>query len=235
MKPLIVGNWKANKTIAQAAEWVAQAKGVLETIDKVQTVVCGSYPVLPTLTTLLANSKVKVGAQNVSSFEKGAYTGEVSAEMLKGLAEYCIVGHSERKRYFGETEGDISQKIKNLLKNQITPVLCLADPQQLQKYLAEEEIQKQTEKIVFVYEPPSAISGGGDYHPESPENANINCQKVQELVGTSAMVLYGGSVNRDNIKAFLSQPFIHGALPGQASLDPEDFTSLIRLAAEAVV
>lgn len=236
MKPLIVANWKANKTIVETSDWVEKTKDRLEKLNKIQFVVCGSFVTLPTLNNLLAGSSIKVGAQNVSHLGAGAYTGEVTAEMLQGLVEYCIVGHSERKKYFAETPEMIAKKVEFLLGKNIIPVLCIADSLQLDSYLTQSALIKdQAEKIVFVYEPPSAISGGGDFHPETPETADENCKLIKEKIGKEVLTIYGGSVNPDNIKRFLTKPNINGALPGQASLDPEIFVNSASIASEAVV
>lgn len=236
MKPLIVANWKANKTIAEASEWVEKVKDKLTQLQKIQVVVCSSYLALPSLQTLLSETSVKVGAQNVSEFEKGAYTGEVTAEMLKGVVDYCLVGHSERKKYFGETDESIGKKIDLLIDANIIPVLCTSDLEQLESYLHKSlKLKENLDKVVFVYEPPSAISGGQDYHPETPEKAAQICNQFRQKVGSGSAVLYGGSVNPENITEFLNKNDINGVLPGQASLNPETFTELTSLADKAVL
>lgn len=236
MKPIIVANWKANKTLAETAQWVEKTKAKLQSLSKIQVVVCGPFVVLPSLHNLFTNSSIKVGAQNVSHLGSGAFTGEVTVEMLEDLVEYCIVGHSERKKYFAETPEMIMKKVEILVGKNIIPVLCIADLNQLDAYLLQSKILvDQAEKIIFVFEPPSAISGGGDYHPETPETADTTCQKMKEKIGKDIATIYGGSVNPDNIVGFLSKKNIHGALPGQASLDPDIFVKLISQANEAVV
>lgn len=236
MKPVILANWKSNKTITETVTWVEKTKAKLETLNKIQVVVCGSFITLPSLTTLLSGSPVKVGAQNVSHLGLGAYTGEIAGEMLEGLVDYCIVGHSERKKYFGETPEMIIRKTQVLVEKNIVPVLCISDLGQLDDYLKQgPTISDQAEKIIFVYEPPGAISGGGNYHPVTPEEANSVCQQIKEKLDKDIVTIYGGSVNPDNIKEFLSQENVQGALPGQSSLDPDKFVSLVELASEAVI
>ena len=128
------------------------------------------------------------------------------------------------------------KKVEKLLEQNITPVLCIANLVQFDSFLTKAEVIKnQAEKIVFVYEPPNAISGGGDYRPETPERVDEKCWSIKEKIGKEILTIYGGSVNPENIKEFLSQPNIHGALPGQASLDPETFVRLVSAAGEAVV
>ncbi len=236
MKPLIVANWKANKTISEATSWVEKTKAPLGSLEKIQVVVCGSFVTLPLLNNLFSGTSVKVGAQTVSHLGQGAFTGEVTAEMLQGLVEYCIVGHSERKKYFAETDQMIVKKVEFLLEKKIIPVLCTANQEQLESYLKESlAIREKAEEIIFVYEPPSAISGGGDYHPETPEAADQVCKSIKEKIGREVVTIYGGSVNPENIKSFLSMPEIHGALPGQASLEEETFVRLVSVASEAVI
>ena len=236
MKPLIIANWKANKTISEASSWIEKTKAPLSSLEKVQVVVCGSFVTLPLLNNLFSGTTIKVGAQNVSHLGQGAFTGEVSAEMLQGLVEYCIVGHSERRKYFAETDQMIVKKVEFLLEKKIIPVLCAANLEQLESYLKESVvIREKAEEIVFVYEPPSAISGGGDYHPETPETADQVCKNFKEQLGKEVVTIYGGSVNPENSKNFLSMTNIHGALPGQASLEEQTFVRLVSGASEAVI
>ena len=149
-------------------------------------------------------------------------------EMLNGLVSYCIVGHAERRKYFGESYDDVILKVQLLLEHRITPVLCVSDLDQLDSYVQRgKAIIDSAEKIVFVYEPPSAISGGGDYKPEDPNVADENAKKIAEKMLNSKAVLYGGSLNPENVTDFLSQKNIAGGLPGKASTDADDFLKLL--------
>lgn len=233
-KLFIIANWKSNKTIEEAEKWLHDfsEKLTLESPDlsNKEIIVCPSFTAIEHSRYCLANLNlpIKIGAQNISKFREGAYTGEVMVGMLRGIVNYCIVGHSERRKYFGETDDDVIKKIKLLLEYRITPILCISDLSQLEAYVSRgKQIIERAEKIIFVYEPPSAISGGGEYKPDSPEDANSNVGKIKERIG-EIKILYGGSVNSENASSFFSQPNIDGALVGQASLDPVEFLQVIK-------
>lgn len=236
MKPLIVANWKANKSIKETVAWVNKTKPELEAATNVGIVVCPPLTSIPAIALLLNDSVVKIGAQNVSNHPDGAFTGEVTAQMLSGLVNYCIVGHSERRRYFAETEDQVDQKIGMLLNYKITPIVCIGNLVQLDNYLKiSNNLLKNAKEIVFVYEPPDAISGGGDYHPESPENAANNATKINEKIGEPVFTLYGGSVSENDVDSFLEAKNINGVLVGKASLNAQTFISLIKKANSAVI
>ncbi len=227
-KPTLIANWKATKTIKETVEWVKTAKADLEQIDYTEIIVCPPFSSLPIASSLFKDTSIKVGAQDVSKFKKGAYTGEVTVEMLDGLVEYCIIGHSERRKYFGEVDDDVIEKAKNLLEYSITPILCVSNLDQLDSYLERGKvIIDSAEKIIFVYEPPGAISGGGDYKPDSPDVASEQSGKIEEKMGKKVTTLYGGSINPDNVVSFISKENINGGLIGQASTDPKTFFEIV--------
>lgn len=226
-KPLIIANWKASHTEDEVRLWLKEAKEELLKVDTVEIVICPPYIYLPALREEFSGSNVRLGAQDVSIYEKGAYTGEVTARMLSPFCSYCIVGHSERKKYFAEDEKVVGQKIKQVLQAGITPVLCVADQDELERYLSQEKaILDEKRKIVFAYEPPRAISTAGDYHPEDPSEVDQVAAGFRERLGDSR-VIYGGSTNPENIASILSQGNIEGVLVGQASWEAKTFLSLI--------
>ncbi|OGH21359.1 MAG: hypothetical protein A2958_00980 [Candidatus Levybacteria bacterium RIFCSPLOWO2_01_FULL_38_13] len=232
-KLFIIANWKSNKTINEAEEWLEEISNIkyqISHIEYKEIILCPSFTLLPNLKSYIVNHKLpfKLGAQNVSKFREGAYTGEVTAQMISGLVKYCIVGHSERRKYFNENDDDVIEKIKLLLEYKIMPILCISDLSQLDSYVNRgRQIIGRSEEILFVYEPPDAISGGGEYKPDSPEDSNLYAGKIKERIG-EIKILYGGSVNSDNVASFFSQPNIEGALVGQASLDPREFVEIIK-------
>ena len=226
-KTLIIANWKENFTMDEARKWVDVfnnnfsslrserfASGESNTIQQFnKVVICPSFVLLPTMASEISKLEgVELGAQDVSKFEEGQYTGEVSAKMLKDFVSYVIAGHSERRKHFGETDEDIALKIEHCLKHELTPIVCVNKIE-----------QASTDKAIFAYEPLFAVGTG---IPDSPENAQEFAEKIKSVVGQDVRVLYGGSVTSENVKSFVSQPDINGVLVGQASLDPKEFARI---------
>jgi triosephosphate isomerase (TIM) len=237
-KLFIVANWKANKTQSEAAEWIEKVQAVQFTVAEVENkeiIICPAYPLLTLVSDFISGSEasnkllLRLGSQNLSQFEKGAYTGEVPINLLQEFCAYSIIGHSERRKYFNETDDDVMTKVKLAIENKITPILCISDMNQLDYYITHDKfIVDNAADIIFVYEPPSAISGGGDYHPESPEVVNKNVADISQKIGKKVITLYGGSINPENVKSFFQLDNIDGGLVGQASLDPEQFIQIIK-------
>lgn len=219
MKPLIVANWKANKDTAQVASFIKEARASLEEVTHAEVVICPSFVVIPSLASLLEGSSIKVGAQDVSEFEKGAYTGEVTALMLSRLVKYCLVGHSERRRYFGDDNDSVRKKIELLKKAKIIPILCASFESDIPEGI-------EAEGLVAVYEPSAAISTEGVYHPDTPENAQNMARIFKEILKDKCPVLYGGSVNENNVTDYVSGE-ISGVLVGNASLDSRSFVKVV--------
>ena len=234
-KLFLIANWKTNKIIDQTEKWLHDFSEKLISenlsLDGKEIIICPSFTVLEhaNYCSKNLNLPIKIGAQNVSKFKNGAYTGEITTEMLKELAQYCIVGHSERRKFFNETDDDVIAKIGFLLEFNITPILCISNLSQLESYIDRgKQIIERAKEIVFVYEPPEAISGGGDYKPESPEVVSSNVTKIKDTIKDALGILYGGSINSTNVSSFFSLPEIDGGLVGQASLDPLEFLRIIK-------
>lgn len=232
-KLFIVANWKSNKTTNQANEWlevISNLKSQISNPDEKEVIVCPSFTLLPAMNSFIDEKQlpIKLGVQNISNFGEGAYTGEINTKQASEFVTHAIVGHSERRRLLHETDEDVIAKLKEVLTANITAVLCISDMAQLDHYLSESTLLKDNaDKIIFVYEPPSAISGGGAYRAESPEEANKNAAEISNKIGKRVITLYGGSVNPDNKDALFGQEYIDGGLVGQASLDAETFIKII--------
>ncbi|MGE5620891.1 MAG: triose-phosphate isomerase [Sphingomonadaceae bacterium] len=247
--PIIAGNWKMNTTLREAVALVDAMRPRAEAIQGVETVVCPPFVSLAAVRDHLQGSSILVGAQNMHFMEKGAYTGEISPLMLRGLADYVIIGHSERRLYFRETDDLVAKKVKAALDHGLKPIMCVGE--RLEEYeagLTEEVVTRQVkgglaglqsiEGLVIAYEPVWAIGTG---KPATGAGANrvigIIRRVVASLFGEDAAaqmrIQYGGSVTPDNIAEFMGQPEIDGGLVGGASLKADSFVEIVRLTAEA--
>ena len=245
-RPLIAGNWKMYKTIAEALEF-AEAFKELYKECKIPTAICAPYHHLVPLKEAFKGTGIGVGAQNCHYEEEGAYTGEISVNMLKDMdVEYCIVGHSERRQYFGENDEAINLKVKELLfESNITPILCVGENLEERESGRDAEIVKfqiekdmadlaanRLDRLVIAYEPIWAIGTG---KTATPEQAGEMCTMIRNIIAdiydveTSERVtiLYGGSVKPDNAKELMAMKDIDGALVGGASLIPKTFMDII--------
>ncbi len=244
---IVAGNWKMNELFPQADDLVNSIAEELHNYDTadVDVVVCPPFPYLELVSDVSEDGDFFTGAQNVSKFENGAYTGEVSATMLKSLGvDYCIVGHSERRKYFGETNQDIAQKIDRLLNEDITPIMCVGESleeRESGKYLEVIRTQIQEgifhlsaddmQRCVIAYEPVWAIGTG---HTASKEQAqevhafirSLICEKYNDDVAQEVSILYGGSCNAKNAKDLFAMEDIDGGLIGGASLKSKDFIEI---------
>lgn len=247
--PLVAGNWKMNKTISETRELLSVMKEGLNGIGGVEKVVCPPFISLAAASEMLANSRIGLGAQNLYWEEKGAFTGEVSPAMVKELCGYVILGHSERRAYFGETDETVNKKLLAAQKFDLTPIVCVGET--LAQYEADQTrdvVSSQTRlgltglpadfapRIVVAYEPVWAI-GTGKASTGEAANAVIKDfirPVIAELYGEDAAqavrVLYGGSVTGANAAEFFSQPDIDGALVGGASLKVDDFIAIAKAA-----
>ena len=220
-KILIVANWKANKTVEESLNWLKEFKKRWRRRKNIEIVLCPPYTALSPLRSEIRNWKlgIRLGAQDISPFPSGAYTGEVSGEMLKELVDYVLIGHSERRKYFGETEEMVKRKIKRAKEFGIKPIVCVANFAQIPK----------EKNLILMYEPPSAISKKGVYRPCDPEKvAQTLSLWRKKLNRLNPRFLYGGSVNRENVSSFLAIREVSGVAVGHASLDPEEFFQILK-------
>ena len=249
-KYLIAGNWKMNKTTAEAVEF---AKALVESkpVNAEDIVVLAPFTQLAALKEVFAGSGIKLGAQNVHYEASGAYTGEISVPMLKEIGvDYCIVGHSERREYFNETDVTVNKKLHALLEAGIKPILCVGESLETREGHGEQTFvatqlfsdldsihQSELFNIVIAYEPIWAIGTG---QTATPEQAEEMCGFIKGVVGgmytldnvDDLMVLYGGSMKPANADDLLSKPDINGGLIGGASLKLDDFKALAASAAK---
>lgn len=256
-KTLIIGNWKMNLSIHQASLYVHQLSEKLTEHDGVEVVLAPTSLALQTLSLQAKRQKFKLCAQNVSQHDHGPYTGEISATMVRGLAQYVLVGHSERRHIFGETDKDVRAKVHAVLRNELTPVLCVGETAEERannetKHVLHDQItgglanvsSDEIGQVVIAYEPVWAISSGEDFGshktptPHDLEKVrDIIRHQVASLYGEAAeaklRLLYGASVNADNVAAFLSVKGVNGLLVGGASLHLEEFTAIVKKAQEA--
>lgn len=229
-KLFIVANWKSNKTSSEALAWLQELATQIYNNQNQEIIVCPSFTLLPAMRTFIKenNLPIKLGVQDLSPFAEGAYTGAIAPKQAKEFVTHAIIGHSERRRLFHETNEDVIAKVKQAIAHEITPILCISDMAQLDHYLSQDQtLIENADNIIFVYEPPSAISGGGAFHAESADVANQNAGEVSKKIGKKVSTLYGGSVNPQNKEELFSKENIEGGLIGQASLDPKSFMQLI--------
>ena len=249
--PIIAGNWKMNETPTQARELAWAVKDRLQAIPGVERVLCPPFIDIPLVADVLAGSDIGMGAQNMYPEDSGAYTGEISPSMLKEMCQYVILGHSERRGYFGETDEFINRKIKAALAHQLTPIVCVGENlEQNERGETDAVVSGQVHGVlaglsreevikgVIAYEPIWAIGTG---RTASAEGAN---RVIGEVVRSTLAVLirsevseqiriqYGGSMHSRNARELLGQPEIDGGLIGGASLKPDDFVEIVRIAAE---
>lgn len=249
MSKLIVANWKMHNDTHQASLLAHRLTSKLKDIKKTEVVLCP--PSIHLYSLSRDHGHFKIGAQNIHWAEEGAYTGEISAGMLKGIAQYVIVGHSERRK-MGEEDRDIAKKVVTAVRHKLTPILCVGDNLlerthgHASRVIAEQVTiglsqltEEDLDKVVIAYEPVWAISGGdghGRYATadEVKPMARLIRQTIEELhgegTGVDTRVLYGGSVNTDNVAMYLKLDGIDGLLVGGSSLIAEEFTKIVETA-----
>ena len=246
-KTVIAGNWKMNMLASEIKPFMEQLKENLPKTRACDVVLCTPAPLLPAMIKAGKDCKVAAGGQDVSKYEKGAYTGEVSAAQLADIgAKYCIVGHSERRQYHGEDDMLINAKVKALLENGIIPIICVGESlEQREMDLTMEYVAYQVKaalsgvdasqlrRCIIAYEPIWAIGTGKTATAEQAEEV---CQGIRAVVrgiygarpARAVSILYGGSMNAKNAFELLAQPDIDGGLIGGASLKPVDFSEIVK-------
>jgi triosephosphate isomerase len=212
----IIANWKSNKNITEALDWISKVGPQVHTREQIKVVVCPQYEQIEEVkkAVQVGGYQIIVGSQNLSHFPQGSYTGEVSAVSLSQFVTISIVGHSERRQNFGETDEIVSKKVDQALANHIIPCVCVQD----------KDTSVPASCKLIAYEPVFAIGTGT---PDTPQNANQVSGELREKHGQDIAVLYGGSVNHDNCLAFVQEENISGLLIGKSSLDPEEFIKIV--------
>jgi triosephosphate isomerase len=246
--PFIAGNWKMNTTATEAEQLVFEMLDKLDRIEVVEKVLCPPFVSLVAVNMMLRGSSIKLGAQNMYFETKGAYTGEISPLMLRELCEFVILGHSERRWYFGETDEIVNKKVKAALANKLKPILCVGERlEENEAGKTEEVVSRQlrgaldgiepVRDLVIAYEPVWAIGTG---KAAGGKQAAATIQFIRAVVAElwnkriaqDLRILYGGSVTSANIAEFISHPEIDGALVGGASFKAEEFVAIVEKTAE---
>ncbi len=244
-KPIIAGNWKMHKTIKEAVEFVNEIKSEIKGTD-VEAVICAPFTLLKDLKEAAKESNIKIGAQNMHFEENGAFTGEISPLMLKEIdVDYVVIGHSERRQYFNETDETVNKKVIKALEYKINPIICVGETlEQREADKTKDVVKVQVEKalvnidekdikdIVVAYEPIWAIGTG---KTSSSKDANDVISYIREVIANvysqqtaeEVRIQYGGSVKPANVEEIMNESDIDGALVGGASLQPKDYVELV--------
>ncbi|MDQ6422741.1 triose-phosphate isomerase [Paenibacillus sp. LHD-117] len=243
--PIIAGNWKMFKTVSEATAFFAEVKGKAE-VAGVESVICAPFTALPALIEAAKGTSIAIGAQNVHFEDNGAFTGEISGLMLKDLGvKYVIIGHSERRAYFGETDEIVNKKTVAAFKHGLTPIVCVGEKlEERESGVTKEVCKVQTEgafqglsaeqaaEVVVAYEPIWAIGTGKSSTSEDAQDVigyirSVIAGLYDEAVAAKVRIQYGGSVKPNNVSEYLGQADIDGALVGGASLEPASYIALI--------
>jgi triosephosphate isomerase len=245
-RPVIAGNWKMYKTVIETVQFIEQFKGLVQNSRHCDIVVAPPYTALSGAVQAAAGTNVNISSQSVHWENEGAFTGEIAPQMLVGLGVgYCIIGHSERRQYFAETNLTVNKRVKAALKAQLIPIVCVGE------VLAEREAGKtqtvittqfaeglagltpeEFSHIIIAYEPVWAIGTGKTATPEMAEEVHAQIRSLAkaqfgDVAAGALRILYGGSVKPDNIKGLMAQPDIDGALVGGASLKADSFANIV--------
>lgn len=244
---IIAGNWKMNKTVAEALDLVSGLKRELAAIKDVDMVVCPAFTALCEVSKAILDSNIRLGAQNMSEHANGAYTGEVSAEMLKEFSvRYVILGHSERRQYYGEKDGLVAKKALAAHAASLKPIVCVGETLAEREAGRTEQVvgaqlkgsleglsKHQVEETIIAYEPVWAIGTGRNATPQQAQEVHAFIRRTlaglsDEAVAKRVRIQYGGSVKPANARDLMSQPDVDGALVGGASLEIRSFSDIIK-------
>ncbi len=244
---IIAGNWKMNMTVAEARDLVTAMTPGLSQVERAERVICPPFVALEAVGRLLRGTGIGLGAQDLHHEEKGAFTGEISAPMLKELCDFVIVGHSERRHIFGETDELVGKKVRAAEGAGLRPVLCVGEQlEEREDGSAEEVVERQlrqglagassSDGLVMAYEPVWAIGTGRAATPDDAQSMMAHVRRAlaavfDEDAAMRVPLLYGGSVTADNVADFVCQNDVNGALVGGASLVADGFVDLVRNAA----
>lgn len=242
-RPMVVANWKMNTRASDAYILATTIRNAIAPIEGIEVVICPPSIWLPEVSQIIKkNGKVNVGAQNMFYEPQGAFTGEISPLMIVDIAKYVIIGHSERRYYFHENDIIVNEKVKAAMKYGLVPIVCVGEKHEYDPLtdgvkmleLALEDIPKNRYgDIVVAYEPKWAISGFGGKKTASIERILKEIARLREMVGRGTPILYGGSVNDEDIIELAKRPEIDGVLVGSASLKSENFINICRTWAQA--
>jgi triosephosphate isomerase len=242
-KPILAGNWKMYKTLSEAVDFVNKLKPLVADVHDRTIVICTPYPVLKDVCDVVCPTNIAVGAQDLFWEDEGAFTGEVSAPMLKAVGcTYVIIGHSERRQYFGETDETVNKKLFAALKHNLYPIVCVGETlAQREKEETFKVIEKQVkegfkglgtrdwEKVVIAYEPVWAIGTGKTATPEQAQEAHAFIRRLlPKEVAQQVRILYGGSIKPENIRILMEEEDIDGGLIGGASLKVDSFAKIVK-------
>lgn len=247
-KKIVAGNWKMNKSVAEAETLAADIKRELAELREVDVVLCPPFTALKVVGEVIGDTQIKLGAQTMHWEPDGAFTGEISAAMLRDLyCHYVIIGHSERRQYFHETDTTVNKRLKAALAANLLPILCVGETlkereadetdavvtRQLKKGLA--GLSDEMEKIIVAYEPVWAIGTGKTASPEQAQEVHALIRKTLggicgEDTASGVRIQYGGSVKPDNAADLFKQPDVDGGLIGGASLESRSFVEIVRTA-----
>ncbi len=244
-RPILAANWKMHKTVAEAVAFLEKFLPLVADADGVDVVIAPAFTALDRVGRSLADSAVRLAAQNVNPEDRGAFTGEIAPAMLADLGcHYTIVGHSERRALYGETDEFIAHKAAALLAHEILPIVCVGETLEQRESKRTFDVlgdqltgslaripARAADTVVVAYEPVWAIGTGRTATPETAQEVHAFVrERLQQLFGDAAArmrIQYGGSVKPDNVRSLMAQPDIDGALVGGASLDPEAFSRIV--------